>query len=682
MRFLKWMNGVLTILLAGAALSLLEDDPDRFVKTYTWIDVVLIILPMTTPFFLGFFSACNPASNLKRRLAKAANIIAILFAIIVLVVALFEGFSDPRTAYALVVVFLFSAGPLANLRAFWRPIEVKPETSLGMQGPVAPLEAPILVASEGQGLTPHAMVPATIESPPPTSGPPPKGYLAQHWRGELPLATSYWLNGVLLTSILIVVISCTRGLHATMDIRWSFVLSICTDASLLAVSVWQIVGTWRSASKHTERGGSPGWAAAAKLALVLGILRVSIITVNTTIPQAIDCAKIIAGDTDMPSYEIRVLPTGTEIEFRGGIRAGSASALKHALEAAPQVTVLHINSGGGRIHEARIMARLVGERGMTTYSSEVCLSAATLVFLAGKERVIAAGAKMGFHSSGLRGATQQQEAAMRTDLQKALRLAEVDDAFIAKVLKTSNKDMWYPSYEEMLDAGVVTDRSYGDRFSVSGSLLQLSSPEVAEKAFQSVPGFRAFKEVMPDNYHWMMDQFTQTIKAGKSEGEAYRIVREFLSRTVKELLPYASDEALIGLRDLWIEQLKLSKDQDSSICLELFLNGTTSNPQNIGRIFPNWPKNLEMDALDKVVRSAAGKPERPFMKTMAANDLNTIVATLRQKHGDNVTMLSDQARMRAESGKACNLLMDLYLETQAIPKVRQGDLLRLMILGK
>src|SRR6185369_4332370 len=103
-------------------------------------------------------------------------------------------------------------------------------------------------------------------------------------------------------------------------------------------------------------------------------------------PQTVEFWNILCGDKQIPPYRIQVLPVGTELEFSGGIRAGAASELERALHVNPKVKVLRINSVGGRIHEATRMARLVRERGLDTYTSDYCLSAATLVFIAGQQR--------------------------------------------------------------------------------------------------------------------------------------------------------------------------------------------------------------------------------------------------------------------------------------------------------
>src|SRR5260221_6578257 len=230
------------------------------------------------------------------------------------------------------------------------------------------------------------------EVPPVSSSPPSisRNYFARHWRGELSLGVSYWVNGVLAQVIVAAAANSFGSLGDAASLKSVAIGCVSFYVFSLAVSVWQIVGTWRSASNHVERGGQVCWAGTAKVVLALSALALLRSTVSTTIPQITEFAKIIAGDTGIPKFEVRVLPGGSEIEFRGGLRAGSAKELERIISAVPQAKVLHLNSSGGRIREGEQMARLVRERGLITYTSERCLSAATLVFLAGKERVVSA----------------------------------------------------------------------------------------------------------------------------------------------------------------------------------------------------------------------------------------------------------------------------------------------------
>jgi hypothetical protein len=284
-------------------------------------------------------------------------------------------------------------------------------------------------------------------------------YFARHWRGDLSLGVSYWGNGFLVTFLFVVVAVVVGVAGQSASLRLVAVLCIAMWLVWLALVVWQIVGTWRSAGHHEARGGKRGWANAARFFLVIGCLNVIGTLWTTVVPQVAEYCRILTGDTSFPAYQVRVLPNGNEVEFRGGLRAGSASELERILKAVPQAKVLRINSIGGRIAEAQKMARVVRERGLSTYTSEYCLSAATLVFIAGKERVVGEGAKLGFHSGSFPGLDAEQLKQVNEEWLQAMRSAGISEWFISQAFSTANADMWYPTVEELRRANVITRES-------------------------------------------------------------------------------------------------------------------------------------------------------------------------------------------------------------------------------
>lgn len=132
--------------------------------------------------------------------------------------------------------------------------------------------------------------------------------------------------------------------------------------------------------------------------------------------------------------------------------------------------------------------QLVRGRGLVTYTSEYCLSAATLVLMSGKERVVAANAKVGFHAGTLPGATVEQQREMDNLVRSTMQSADVSEGFIKRVLATPPDQMWYPTFNEMLAARAVTSQSLGDRFASSWGLPD-AKLDAALQDHQQLPGF-------------------------------------------------------------------------------------------------------------------------------------------------------------------------------------------------
>ena len=449
----------------------------------------------------------------------------------------------------------------------------------------------------------------------------------------------------------------------------------------VAVSVWQFVGAWRSATNHVGRGGRPVWAILAKWTLVLGILNSARLTTDTIVPQTLEWWSILAGDKTIPAYEIRVLPGGTDVEFYGGLRAGSARELERILDAVPQAKVLHINSVGGRLHEAGRMARLVRQRGLTTYTSDECLSAAALVFISGKERVVEARAKIGFHAGRLPGSTFEQRQQMNADMRDAMRVSGVSEEFINRVLATPHEQMWYPSVEEMYRARVITSQSFGERFVASGSLLRHSSFDDIDKIFSVTSLFRVVKEREPSLYQKMLNEFSAAIQAGQSEGEAINRASGLIESLAMSYLPRASDEALRRMRDFWVGVLEYFKDKDSRLGIAAFsreARGTNFN-YNFGSLVPGPLVTNCWTAFEMVLLGASAQPAPQIRVAEADAHLTAIRSKLRVTYGEDLELLADETQWMQHSDRVCEMLLFMYRETQKLPVEDQGNLLRYLL---
>lgn len=503
-------------------------------------------------------------------------------------------------------------------------------------------------------------------------------YFLRHWRGDLSLPISYWVNGIIAYMALALAAGLTAGLTTADDLRLVSVGVILLYFAALAISVWQIVGTWRSASNHTERGGTAFWAVVARIILILSAANVTNFTLHTTLPQTKEFISIIAGDKRMPAYQIRVLPGGTEIEFSGGLRAGAAKELEKILAAVPQAKVLHVNSTGGRIREGEQMARLVRQHSLITYTTDECLSAATIAFIAGKERIVRNGAKIGFHAPHFPGMTSEQESAGRLFWRGIMQSAGIQQAFIDKALTTPAESMWYPTVEEMRNAGVITSQSFGERFAVSGWLLRYSSRDEIDKLFATVPAWRSLKHLEPIAYEEMILEYSAAIRAGKSESEAINRVRTITEPLVEKYLPMASDAALRSIRNVWVAVLDELKDRDSRACIAAFSTKAagTNHIRHLSALLGGSLRTKLVDALDGVFVSAS-KASAPQIDAQDAEKyLVKIRGHLRRFYAEDVDLLADESEWLNHSHRVCEMLLSFYRETQIIPDERQGNLLR------
>jgi hypothetical protein len=88
-----------------------------------------------------------------------------------------------------------------------------------------------------------------------------ENYLSRHWRGELSLPVAFWVNYVGVEAIYFPIGKIMESNEVGDSVGIPFMLT------LLPITIWQCVGTWRSAG---NRGGF--WSVAVRVCVAVGIL--------------------------------------------------------------------------------------------------------------------------------------------------------------------------------------------------------------------------------------------------------------------------------------------------------------------------------------------------------------------------------------------------------------------------
>src|SRR5215469_6944080 len=109
-----------------------------------------------------------------------------------------------------------------------------------------------------------------VESASPESAQKQRCYLSRHWRGELSLAQSYWVNAVLVGIPINVYFRVVSLLPLERPIEF-FEWRLIPFLLCIPLQTWQYVGIWRSAGVRI-REGKPGWAWVARLVVIVGTI--------------------------------------------------------------------------------------------------------------------------------------------------------------------------------------------------------------------------------------------------------------------------------------------------------------------------------------------------------------------------------------------------------------------------
>jgi hypothetical protein len=323
----------------------------------------------------------------------------------------------------------------------------------------APVAAPLVpverdpIAAALEPATPFALPP-----PLPPEAPRSRNYFLRHWRGELSLPVSYWLNGILgglligITVAVLAVITHRQG--EARPLLWLFnLVAIWLLGTLL--TLWQAVGVWRSAIRY-RRSGKRFWGGLAQTVTLLGAAQYAYGFATVGAPQLAGIYEIVSGDAKVGPHQFHILAGGQTLDFAGGITFGVADEFEHFLAAMTNVRTVRLNSHGGRILEAQKMADIIKRRNLATFVAGDCLSACTIVFLGGSQRFMLPAARLGFHQPAFRGMTaSDRSAAISTEVARLQRFGLSHD-FAVKANTAAPSSMWYPDKDELLREHVVT----------------------------------------------------------------------------------------------------------------------------------------------------------------------------------------------------------------------------------
>jgi hypothetical protein len=312
--------------------------------------------------------------------------------------------------------------------------------------------------ADALGLTSTMPPQLPLALPPPLPKPPAQNFIARHWRGELSLPRSYWINYFLLgaaVGIAFAALSAVINQSAVEQPVWWLISLSLTWSAIILFTIWGAIGVWRAATAY-RRAGKRFWGVATKVTVALGALNLAYSIPFVAVPQGLGIYEIVAGDTRLGAHQFKVMNNGTMLDFSGGISFGTAKEFEIMLKAMDDVRTVRLNSNGGRIAEAQKVADLIRARGLSTYVTQQCASACTIMFLGGKQRQLHATARLGFHQPYFRGMTANDQRIAIAREEARLQSFGLSAAFAERANAAAPSGMWFPEQSELLRERVVT----------------------------------------------------------------------------------------------------------------------------------------------------------------------------------------------------------------------------------
>lgn len=498
----------------------------------------------------------------------------------------------------------------------------------------------------------------------------PLSFFRKHFNGDYSLARSYWVNTVLIQLFApLLGILLLPWLGENFPARYGSSGVLLLTALGVIAWVWAISGTWASANKHVSRGGKQGWATAAKAMIVLGVLRMIGEVVTMTGPLS-EHWKVATGWQLGPEVSFQVRADGKSLLVSGGINDGTAESLSKALQLAPTVTTIVLQSGGGWVRQGTMIAKVIAERGLNTYVEQECSSACTIAFLAGRQRAGEPGARIGFHSFRSIGTHKSSADSADASLaQETYRRAGLSSDFIAKIVSTPHDKVWYPSHDELLAQGVLTRRSLGGESATLATSMSTREALVAE--FMKVPAFGALAAKYPNEFNVLVEEAWLRVQARRPDGEVMATARRQVGQLTAKLLPMVDDATLLDFQLLVSAQAEAMEKRSPDACVELIF--PTGKAANIASMMPPELATRELQWIAEMIRTSDQRNARRFTKPEVDRMVRHILGSLSK---EQVQFLLSEKLRRESPREACQAIVSYLNAINRLPGGERARSLR------
>lgn len=442
-----------------------------------------------------------------------------------------------------------------------------------------------------------------------------RNFFVRYWRGQYSLAFSYWIVGFLggiaiLLVILGIRILFTASRSSDYNPYGAFVFILFSWAFLIAWTIWDIVGLWRSATRSMHRRWRQGkhtfWGGLVKLFLVAAILGGFRTLVENTGPQIYEAYNIaFNGDPNVLDYTLRIMRNGTEMEITGGFKYGLSDDVERLLKTSPQIKVVHLHSTGGRIGEAMKLHDIIQQHQLVTYVANECDSACTIAFAGGKQRWLGPAGKLGFHAPSFPGMERDDLGAAVAEQQAIFVRDGFAPDFVARALSTPATSLWTPTASELLQGRAITNVAHIGMFAMSGFGAEFTPATAGPILRAMFPMIEPLEARDPDTVGIVTQQFYQMYLGGSTAVEFTASLRERLAPALEKYRSLADDETQLLFVKLTADKYRYLAKMNVQTCYE-YISGTDTSP-----ILPREFGRRERDLEARMIVTAAPRPPGP-----------------------------------------------------------------------
>jgi ATP-dependent protease ClpP protease subunit len=482
-------------------------------------------------------------------------------------------------------------------------------------------------------------------------------YFIKHWRGDFSLAVSFWINVLLINlAISIFQVWLTKASPIENPVLGSQVTIIYVFMVLATVYPWQIIGLWRSANRHIQETNRRFWPGVVKVLVVIGLLG-TLGRLAIAWPVYADLYHIGFGKDVYGVYRVELTNDGTLIHLEGGLGFGISKEIKRMIDKNPNVKGIILDSSGGRIYEGRELSEIILIHSLDTYTLKGCYSACGTAFISGKKRYLVEGANLAFHQYATASTSLEPYFNLPDEQRKDLMIyqkQEIGQDFIDRIFKAANDDLWYPTIDEMLNAGVV--HQIVNPSSLKPVKYYSYTIGRLDEDLSDNSSFQAIKKYEPEIYLQILHDMDTRMKEGASQIEIQQLVNTYINSIAVKALPKTSNQALVAFTRETVNMLRMLNEMDPILCMKNIL------PDQYGPlVIENYLTGEQLrpmnDALNLVIADSHNKDNEKTDAAAAEEFMGTVMVQL----GDDARYLAAKGLQNTdEYSRSCNAVIRFY----------------------
>lgn len=360
---------------------------------------------------------------------------------------------------------------------------------------------------------------------------------------------------------------------------------------------------------------------------------------------------------------------GQSMLLDGMLETGTAAKFKAVLDAAPNLRTVVLQSEGGRLGEAIEISEIVRARGLATYVESWCLSACTIILLAGRDRAASPSARIGFHEPVFPGAKASEIPTLRSISRRLYDDAGVQPTFTDRAFATPASGMWYPTTNEMQMARVLTRISLSGETTAGAS--QLKSREDIDRALAEIPFWPDLKTRHPEVASAMVEEAWLAKTAGRNDNDIASAARAVLIKNYHRMLAAASDALLAEYLDLAIDQAEAARALSFEACDKGF-----KGQLDVSRTLPRPLMDREIMLMSKVLATPGPPISRPV--SSAESLLEPLFQRLPADQMEAIGAAGDDYSKSAR----CDGMITMLREIRKLPTAERAAVTQMLFLSE